>query len=222
MTGISEYRLRMTTLLGDAPALRFPPDMLDEGLVQALIDYSTSCPQIKTAVVTFEAAGRQVSLAALKGLITVFEVIFPYDEHQPDPHPLCDFFQFTVDDHRVLHLGGGWQRMGGCRPALAGERVLVEYTCEHTIAGLRDAPATSVPDGHASLVALGAAGYAAVMRASWVIEAYSARGGDRKALEGWGRERLNEYRQRLADLRRQTPPPRPITGYPGRGWELPV
>jgi len=68
-----------------------------------------------------------------------------------------------------------------------------------TLSGLDGAPSTSLPEAHETLIVLGAAGYAAQMRAVDRAGLHDE-GAESRLLADWGSRRLGEYKTMLAAL----------------------
>jgi len=66
-----------------------------------------------------------------------------------------------------------------------------------TLAGLDGAAETTLPEGHESIVIIGAAGYAAGMRGVERVEGFDPEG-ESPALLEWAQTRLGEFRRLLA------------------------
>ena len=89
---------------------------------------------------------------------------------------------------------------GRHRP-LSGEKLRISYAVGYTLTGLDDAETTTLPSRAESALVGGAAGHAALLRASALIEAYGPRSSEITQLMEVSRQRLEEFSKALASLK---------------------
>ncbi len=159
MSTLADYRAALRLALRDGAATVWSDAQLDEGLREALAQYSRSAPDPRSALLTLAAAGRELSLAGLTDLVEVSEVWLPAETVCP-PHRRA--FRRLSPTTLLIEDGGEPQ---------AGDSLRLFYVARHSIDGLDGATATSVPaTGRASLI-MGAAALAWQARARQLAEA---------------------------------------------------
>ncbi len=152
------YERRVTALVnsGGAPSASLP--LIDEGLRQALAEYSRAVPLTMETVVVLPGDGREIALDTLSGLVDVTDVWWPFDSTAATeiwpPNRVAGFRLWWDDARPVLFLTAKDQS----QPQLNDE-VRIWYTKLHTISGLDAAAVTTIPDEHESVLVRGAAGY---------------------------------------------------------------
>jgi hypothetical protein len=134
----------------------------------ALHEYTNAAPLGMETVLTTPDAGREIALDGLDGLVGVHDVWWPYSTTASEEWPpnRVEGWRLFWDDARpVLVLSEG----EGDQPAKS-DGVRIWYTKMHTVSGLDSAAVTSVPDAHASILVMGAAGFACFARAQELAE----------------------------------------------------
>ncbi|OGT28092.1 MAG: hypothetical protein A2Z17_07205 [Gammaproteobacteria bacterium RBG_16_66_13] len=122
---------------------------IDEALRWALARYTEISPQKAIGTITLSAAGREISLASLTGLLQVERVWWDYDSTDPTHPP--DWRTFEVWPGNILFVDDPDE------PA-SGDVARIWYTKSHSINGLDSASVTSIPADHETLIVIGAAG----------------------------------------------------------------
>ena len=153
MTTLSDIRTRVRTDLRDTEpsTQRWTDSQLDRHIERALHDIDRFVPREATATVATSAGSRDISLAAVSGLIDVDAVEFPVGEYPP-----C-YVQFSRWDDTLTLL---------IDRVPAGEDLKLYHTAGHVL----DGSGSTVPEHLEELLAIGAAGYAALELASYDIE----------------------------------------------------
>lgn len=161
---------------------RWSDDELNRHIKHAVLDVSQAAPleTKSTGVIIPTPASKDISIAALTGLILIDAVEYPVDQ---DPKRF-----------RNYALWGTILTLLITDTPTAGAAVNVYYSKAHTIA---DASST-VPDYLDDLVAVGAAAYAALDWASYAIDQVTI-GGDSTPREylTWAQEKLAFYQKEL-------------------------
>ncbi|MFN2196300.1 MAG: hypothetical protein ACK2UW_09280 [Anaerolineales bacterium] len=195
---LATLRDRVELALMDSGNTIWSTSDIDEGLRQALEDYSRVLPDEAQGTVTLAADGREVSLSTLTGLLQVLDVWWPYDSTQEVWPPN------KVTGWRVYYLAGVptlyFLSYTGSQPQ-SGEKVRVWYTKLQTLEDLDSAAATTFRADHESLIAYGAAGKAAMARALNLIETASIDLYEVGLLAQWGKLKLKEFNYGLDQLR---------------------
>jgi hypothetical protein len=106
MSTLAELRDRVEVTLSDATNTIWSTDVLDEAIQSALDEYSQVLPVKAVEVITLTAAGREIDLSGVAGLLKVTEVWWPYDSTSEvwPPNRVRGFYQYTTVDGPVLFL----------------------------------------------------------------------------------------------------------------------
>jgi hypothetical protein len=200
MSTLTELQTRLAQRLADTGNVTWSADALAEAIRAALDEYNQSAPLGKETVITLPAAGREIALDGVAGLLDVIEVWWPYDsdaaaETWPPNQPRG--FRLWWDDGRPVLL---LDDANASQPQ-AGDELRLWHTAPHTIAGLDDGDATTLPATHEGPLLTGAAGHAVtrqmIRRAGAVrIDPHEA-----AVLQAWGEARLADFRAWLAGVR---------------------
>jgi hypothetical protein len=79
MSTLAEIRDRVEAKLLDETNVIWSTDTIDEAIRSALDEYSLALPATMDEVITLEAAGREIDLSDIAGLLKVTQVRWPYD-----------------------------------------------------------------------------------------------------------------------------------------------
>jgi hypothetical protein len=158
--------------------------------------YYTSevAPCCAITTLTLAAAGREIALAAVTGLLGVYRVWWEYTAAAPEHPPR--WREFELWPGPILWINAGDEPQ-------AGDVVRIWYTKPHTLSGLAAAAATTFPAGHEALLIAGAAGVAALGRALEVSETLTVDGGVGARLREWGALQEARFASALAQLARR-------------------
>lgn len=209
MANLQSYRSRVVNSLDDA-TLKYSNDILDEALRKVLNEYTRAFPNVASSTLAVSAAGRLQPLAGCHNLITVIAVVHPYSAALGDS---CS----EREDYLLTWRGGSPHLFffDGQAPQV-GDGLLVEYAANQTIENLDSAANTSVRDDHEDLLVVGAAGQAAMMRASGLTERWGHRPNETSALMLWGQAQYRRFIDFLAEVRVE----QPLDIFPRRSWKL--
>jgi hypothetical protein len=152
---LATLRDRVELMLQDSSNARWATADLDEAIQEAVWQYSRQQPNAAIGTITLAAAGREVSLTTLTGLIRVLQVWWDYDSGTPDHPP--HFRQFEVWPGSLLYINDPTQ------PA-KDDVVRVWYTKVHTLKDLASAAATTIPADDITYIIIGAAYFAVQQR----------------------------------------------------------
>lgn len=200
---LAQFEERILIFLMDADAAIFSLTTINEGLRQALNEYSRAYPRMIETVITCPGAGHEIALDELEGLIGVSDVWWPYDstaveegaEEWPPARVLGYQLRFG-DGSPVLVLTGANQDQ-----PQADDEIRVFYTTLHTIQDLDSAAATTVQADHETLLVRGAAGFALQARAIDLTEVVSANKFAQPNYHKMSAYLLTEFRAALDRLR---------------------
>ena len=210
MTTLALYRTRVVNSLDDS-SLKYTNDIIDEALRKVLNEYTRAFPNIKTASVTVSTAGRSQSLASCSNLMNIIQLIHPYIASAADPfHPEREDFILTWSD------GSPTVYFKGRQVPQATEIILVKYAAKQALSGLDSATATTIRDDHEDFLIIGAAGQAAMMRASGLTEKWGTIPNQQSNLMMWGQIQYRRFLEFLIELRTE----QPIDIFPNSGWRL--
>jgi hypothetical protein len=188
-------RLRQDLHDEDDTNYRWTDDALDRHIGRSVQEYQQACPRL--ANVTLEGDGsRRFDLTDETGFLWLREVEYPVDA---DP-PRRLIFRVEVN---------GWVYLLGDAVPAEGEGAKFWYAGTHIL----DEDGSTLPLEHEELVALGAAGFAAVELANYSIGRLNANGRAPEWYQAWGEARLREFWRRLDGLRAGSGP-----GAAAGGW----
>jgi len=188
---LATLRGRVRAALMDASSAIWADADLDAAIGEALRLLSAAAPAGYTAVLTLTADGRELSLAALSDLIGVTEVWFPYIAPAAgvgEVFGVCPFRFFWEGETPTLRL----EPDGGRMPR-SGENLRLFYSGMLKLDGLEGAALTTLPARDEALLALGAAGQAALSRSLDLMETPAQDLYAVTLLAVWGRSRLKEF-----------------------------
>jgi len=191
---LATLRERVAADLGDAAGAVWTSDELDRAIRRALRDYSAVQPRRVETSVSVAAAGRELDLSAVADLMGVERVWFPYDAGQSGWPARWRCFELWPGPTLYLDVAD--------EPA-AGDVARVFYWTLHTLDGLDDATATTLPAEDEDLLALGAAGYAALEQSRAAIGALHVSGYTPLQWKEWATAQLAEFARRLEAAERR-------------------
>ena len=188
---LTTFTTNLLAFLVDTTNIVFPTGTVTEAIRLALGEYSAALPLIAVGTATPAANKREVSLAALTGIIDVQEVHFPYTAADPEYPPNRVLFRTYVTASAFTLFLDSRDPPDGTQVAR------VFYTMTHTLSGLDSASATTYPASDDGMMMLGAAGFAALARSVEVVGAYQAEITQMTSLKAWGDEQLSQFRTEL-------------------------
>jgi len=210
MSTLAAYRTRLTNSLADT-ASKYSNDILDEAVRKVLNEYTRAFPLAAQSEITVAAAGRTQTLAACTNLISVMMLVHPYNSSLTNP------FIYEREDFRITWVATGPQVYFTGNPIpQAAEKIFVQYAAKQTLKDLDSATSTTVRDDHEDLLIVGAAGQAAMMRASGLNEQWGSRPSDYSQLMLWGKEQYNRFLEFLTEIRTE----QPLDIFPETYWKL--
>ena len=209
MANLASYRTRITNSLDDTTS-KYSSSVIDEALRKVLNTYTRANPNITTTTHTVTAAGRKQTITAA-GLIAIIQLVHPYDATAADPfrYEREDFYQVFEDNSPVLYFTGE-------DIPQVDEIIYLKYGAKQTIEDLDTAAATTVRDDHEDILVIGAAGQAAMMRASGLNEQWGGRPGEMSALMSWGTAQYNRFLQFIEEIKQEVT----IPIFPSTHWQL--
>ena len=210
MTNLTSYRSRITSSLDDTTA-KYSSGVIDEALRKVLNEYTRAFPNIAAAEITVRIGGKSQSLSPCINLLTIIRVIHPYSS-APACSSACireDYLLTWQDGTPCLFFSGG-------HIPQKDEVIFVEYAAKQTVEGLDDAAQTTVRDDHEDFLVVGAAGQAAMMRASGITEKWGHRPQETSALMLWGQQQYRRFLDFLTEIRSE----QTLNVFPHSYWKL--
>ncbi len=213
MSTLAQLEVRVSTFLYDALNENFPLSPIDEGLRQALHEYSTALPLTKETTITLIEDNNEIALNNLDGLINVVDVWWPYSstENVWPPNRVTGFRVYWDEAQPVLVIN-----QAGIGLPMTDDEMRVFYTTLHTIQNLDSGTYTSPPVHHESMLVRGAAGYACTMRAVDLTEQLSVNLKAVPDYQAFGKMLIGAFKSdlsRLSNVQRSSEPF-------GVGWAL--
>jgi hypothetical protein len=214
---LSTFKTRILDELGDPTGTRFTAALVEQALRQAVNEYSLALPLLKRLAFTIATAGRNQKITSISAYSALLNVYYPYDSSSVlNPSLLANCSYYATFDGTQLEL-----TINGPKVPQVGEQIYLVYTLNHTVKDLDSAAATTINPSHDLLIIQGAAGLAAVLRASSVMEVYSKRPADIDNLLKWGNVTHLDYLVALQLISRTSSPdnPYPSTGFTVDRWD---
>lgn len=210
MNNLAAYRARLTNSLNDTTT-KYGNNILDEALRKVLSEYTRAFPNIKTQEITISASGRSQDLSACTGLINVVQLVHPYESSFSDP------FVHEREDYSITWQDGDPTAFfSGTDIPLIGEKIYVKFAGRHAIEDLDSETETTVRDDHENSLIVGAAGQAAMIRASGLNEAWGVKSGEMSQLMVWGNDQYKRFQEFLAEIRTE----QSLDIFPDTYWNL--
>lgn len=177
-------RSRLETDLKDTGNARWTDAELDRATGRAVGEYSLAAPLLGKVDLAV-GSSRWFDLSAQAGYLWCEAVEYPIDD---EDGPLYRLFREDRAGKKVYVLGSG---------LVEGENVRFWLAKAHTL----DVTTSTIPMEHEELILLGAAGFAALSMAEYVIDRVTVSGWAPRQYREWGEGRLAEFRRRLEDIR---------------------
>ena len=176
-------------VLDDAAASRFSDDLLESAVRQALARIDESMPLVSNAELEVVTGGRDQALADMENCLYLIDL---HTENAPDGELE---YVYTLQGGTIqLHFSGVYTPQ-------AGEILTLTVAGRNTLSGLDGALTTSLPESAAAALEFGAAGFACLLRAAVVAEAYGARPGESARLVEQSRLWLEQCANALQALK---------------------
>jgi hypothetical protein len=185
---LSTMRDRVEVVLQDTGNTTWDTDDIDEGIRQALEQFSRRRPQLKIDTVTISTAGREVDISSITDLVRVSRVWWPYDSSSPTYPP--NWVHFETWPGSKIYI------TEPSAPAV-DDVVRIWYTAEHTINGLDSATATTIPLDDESFLIDGAAAFAARFRAREIAETATVDAKVYERIDDWQKTMMREFSEGL-------------------------
>jgi hypothetical protein len=191
---------RVRTYLSDQDIGTWTRDSVEEGIRQALSDYSHRFPLSVIGELTLTSDTREIDISSLTGLIEIDQVWLPYDSADPQWPPNRRGYEHWFDQ-QVLYIPDDDGRLNEYygEPS-SGDVARIFYSTPHSLDGLDSATSTTFRDNHLYALINGSAGYAAVSRAIDLTEKVTKSDKTVVQVVEWGKAQLEWYRSELDTL----------------------
>jgi hypothetical protein len=194
MINLETLKSRVRLLLDDAGAVRFSEDLLESAARLALHGLDEKLPLALTTTLEVSTAGRDQSLSGIEGCLYLVSlgILTPSAETEEE---------IKIEYSYVLQSGTLSIHFSGIRVPQNGETLRIRYAAQNTLSGLDEATTTSLPDSAAVALEFGCAGYACLLRASALSEAYGARPGESARMVDQSRLWFEQFNLAMNSLR---------------------
>jgi hypothetical protein len=186
---LTTLRDRVEQILADSGNAIWSTDDIDEAIRQAVHEYSKTRPLRSVGTVVLSSDGREIDISSLTGLLGVSQVWCDYDSTDPAYPPNRRPFEHWPDSQKV-YVTGDYEPQ-------SGDTMRVFYTAMQTLEDLDSATSTTIPLDDESLIAIGAAGFAATSRAVDLAEKVTLDRLTGQQVRAWGLSKLQEFRSGL-------------------------
>jgi hypothetical protein len=191
MTPLSEVKTRVRQVLEDSAAKRFSDGMLESAIRQALNGINERLPLTVIHEVTVTTPGRDQPLTGLEDCLYLICLTYPAESSTArELEPETQFTYYLKDGVPTVHFAGEVLPQ-------AGEHIRVRYAAQNRIDGLDGAETTTLPEACESALVNGSAGYACLLRAGSVVEAFNVRPGEAASLLETGHLWLDIFERAL-------------------------
>jgi hypothetical protein len=191
---LATLRDRVEQILMDSGNAIWATDDIDEAIRQALSEYSKIRPLQAVTTLAISATTHELSISTVTGLIGVLRVWCPYTEAAPPSGNSPNWVAFEHwADLDILYFPDEVE---------AGDVARIFYDKVQALKDLDSAAATTFPDDDESLLATGAAGYAAMSRALDLSEQVTLDRDVPAKAKTWAGQKLQEFRQGLVRVAR--------------------
>jgi hypothetical protein len=189
---LATLRDRVESILMDSGNAIWATGDIDEAIRQALAEYSKIRPLAAVTTLDVSASTHELSVSTITGLIGVSRVWCPYTAADPEDPPEWQAFEHW-EDLKIVYFPAELD---------AGDVARIFYDKVQALKDLDSAAATTFPDDDESLIATGAAGYAALSRALDLDEQVTLDRDVPTKAKTWAGQKLQEFRQGLAAVAR--------------------
>ena len=196
MSTLAAIRDRVEQQLVDTGNAIWSTDLIDEGLRQALAEFSLAIPLHAITTLTLSSDTRELDISSVSGLLDVVQLWLPYTASDPEYPPNVRPFEHWRDND-ILYLGE--------YEGQSGDVARIFYTAVQTVEDLDSATATTLTGPQESILSTGGAGFAASSRSLDLEEQVTLGARVAKEIQAWGEMRLERFRSQVAaEARRLT------------------
>jgi len=194
MSNLATLRDRVEQQLVDTGNAIWSADLIDEGLRQALAEFSMAVPLHQITTITLSSDTRELDISTITGLLDVARLWLPYTAASPENPPNWRGFEHWRDND-ILYLGD--------YQGQSGDVARIFYTAVQAIEDLDSAASTTLTTPQESILVHGGAGFAASSRSLDLQEQVTLGAKVTKEIQTWGERRLQRFRAQVgAEARR--------------------
>lgn len=205
---LENLKNRVRLILDDAGVNRYSDETLESAARLAMRNLDERLPQVLTSELEITTSGRDQSLSGMQNCLYLMDLAVRTTTPSEREEPLKAEFSYTLENGSLnLHFSG-------VNYPQAGQTLKVRCAARNTLQELEEATTTTLPDGAAAALEFGTAGYACLLRAAALSEAYGARPGESTRLGEQGRLWLEQSSAALNGIKSTVE-----YGYP-QGFEL--
>ena len=195
MITLTTLKTRVSQVLDDPGGVRFGSEMLEEAIRLALETLNIKLPRLERAEITVVASGRDQTLPDLEDMLYLVSLTLNLGQNSVrELEPESEFSYLFRSGQPAIHFSGRLVPQ-------AGDTLSVTYAARHTLEGLDEAAASTVPLAYFGALINGAAGHACLLRAARLAEAYGARPAEANQLLEISRLRLEGFNFTLTNLK---------------------
>jgi len=188
-TTLALLRDRVEQILADSGNAIWSTDDVDEAIRRALHEYSKVRPYQKIGTLTLTSDGRELDASTLTGILGVARLWCDYTTSDPEYPPNERSFEYWPDS-TTIYVTGDYEPQNG-------DVARVFYWVQQTLNGLDSETVTTFPVDDESIIAGGAAGYAATSRAVDLAEQVTLDRLTAQQIRAWGLAQLQRFRAEL-------------------------
>jgi len=183
MTAIADFRTKILALLDDPTLAKYTADQVDQALRETLTKYNNYRPVQATYVIDGTNEQR-IELPFDFPAIAIIRVEYPSDPANPSEDDAIPFYAYKTDGHWFIETRTIYT---------TAQSLTIFYTISNYIDGLDAGAGTSIPAEDVDILALGAAGFAAITRANSRAEAINLVPNEAQELRAIAQQYLNEF-----------------------------
>lgn len=189
MSNLAAIRDRVEQQLVDTGNAIWSTGLIDEGLRQALAEFSLALPVHQITTLTLSSDTYELDISTISGLLDVDRLWLPYTAASPENPPNWIGFDHWRDND-ILYLG---EYQGQ-----SGDVARIFYTAVQTIEDLDSATSTTLTALQESILVNGGAGFAATSRSLDLQEQVTLGTRVTKEIQTWGERRLQSFRGQVS------------------------
>jgi hypothetical protein len=212
MINLESIKNRVRQILDDADANRFSDELLENAIRLTMQRIDEKIPLVRSVDFTVTTSGRDQTISGMQHPLYVIQVVQLQVPSTGGEKKIRSRYAYTLEaETATFHFSGTW--FPRC-----GITLRVEYGAQNTLSGMDGAESSSLPEAAATALETGAAGYACLLRAVSVSEAYGARPGESARLVEQSQIWADTSSQLISKLRNLQEFSYPV-GFALDGWD---
>ncbi len=198
MMTLESIQNRARQILADADGNRYDSNLLENATRLTMQGINEKLPRVLRLDHAVITSGRDQSISSLEKPLFLMQVILQPMNGKSE----LEFSYALQNETAYLHFSG-------IAVPTAGQTLRLVYAAQHTLNGLDGAAATSLADGFESALSVGTAGFACLLRASFLAETYGVKQGEPARLVEQSRAWLEHFHQALVSFKPDQQPEYP-------------